>query len=94
MGWDIEVSRERLKKEWERLQGAGVTVSKLTREMDLANLSPTEVRTVHGCHLYCHAVNFVDALDDALLSRDKFQETSSLPACASRRTAQDHAIGI
>ena len=73
MGWDIEVSRERLKKEWERLQGAGVTVSKLTREMDLANLSPTEVRTVHGCHLYCHAVNFVDALDDALLSRDNFK---------------------
>ena len=60
-------------REWSRLQDAGITVSKLTREMDLSNLSPTEARTVHGCHLYCHAVNFAEALDDPLLSRDNFK---------------------
>ena len=73
MAWNVETVRERLKKEWKRLQEAGVSVSKLTREMDLSNLSPTEVRTVHGCHLYCHAVNFSEALDDPLLSRDNFK---------------------
>jgi class 3 adenylate cyclase len=73
MGWNIETSRERLRQEWSRLQDAGITVSKLTREMDLSNLSPTEARTVHGCHLYCHAVNFAEALDDPLLSRDNFK---------------------
>jgi class 3 adenylate cyclase len=73
MGWNIEACRERLQKEWKRLQDAGITVSKLTREMNLANLSPTEVRTVHGCHLYCHAVNFAETLDDPLLSRDNFK---------------------
>jgi hypothetical protein len=73
MGWSIETSRERLMREWSRLQDAGITVSKLTREMDLSNLSPTEARTVHGCHLYCHAVNFAEALDDPLLSRDNFK---------------------
>lgn len=73
MSWNVEESKERLDKEWKRLQEAGITVSKLTREMDLSNLSPTEARTVHGCHLYCHAVNFAQAIDDPLLSRDNFK---------------------
>ena len=73
MSWNYERSKERLAKEWERLQVAGIRIEKLKREMDLTNLSPTEARLVHGVHFYANIHNFEDLLEDDLMRRDNFK---------------------
>jgi hypothetical protein len=50
MAWNYENSKNRLSEERKRLDKAGFTVKKLTREMDLSNLGLTEARLVHGVH--------------------------------------------
>src|SRR3989338_1040938 len=73
MTWDYERSKERVEKEWKRLQEAEINVEPLTREMDLSNLSPTEARLVHGVHLYADILNFGDILDESLMCRDDYK---------------------
>lgn len=72
MSWDYERSKDRLAQEWKRIQEAGVKVERLTREMDLRNLSLTEARVVHGTHLYTSVRNMKALLDDGLMRRDNF----------------------
>lgn len=73
MSWDHERSKERVKKELERLQKAGLSVSPLTREMDLNNLSPSDARLVHGVHVYSEIANFDQLLAHDLMSRDEYK---------------------
>jgi len=42
VGWNYERSKKRLAKEATRLGNAGLTVTRLTREMDLSNLAITD----------------------------------------------------
>lgn len=78
MNWDFQRSKERLAKEWARIQEAGLNIQRLTREMDLANLSPTDARIVHGAHIYCHFANFSDLIDSPLMRRDDFKRLHRL----------------
>jgi hypothetical protein len=78
MQWDIERSKERLQQERARIEKVGLTISRLTREMDLANLSPTDARIVHGTHLYCHISNFGEVLDSPLMRQDDFKRLHRL----------------
>ena len=63
----------RLRKQWESLQKAGINIAKLTREMDLSNLSPTDARLVHGVHVYSAIMNFSELLADPLMRKDDFK---------------------
>jgi hypothetical protein len=62
MSWNYENSRKRLKDEWRRIEQAGITVTPLKREMDLANLSLTDARLVTGVHLYADIRNLDDLI--------------------------------
>lgn len=70
MAWDFDRSKERVEAEKKRIREIGITVKPLTREMDLSNLSPTDVRLVHGVHMYTDITNFDALLEDPLLRRD------------------------
>jgi len=70
MSWNYERSTGRLRKEWQRITEAGITVKPLTREMDLGNLALTDTRLVTGVHLYADISNLDDLLCDPLLRRD------------------------
>jgi class 3 adenylate cyclase len=78
MQWNFERSKERISKESERIQKAGMTISRLSKEMDLSNLSPTDARIVHGSHIYTHVANFGEILDSPLLRRDDFKRLHRL----------------
>lgn len=78
MQWNIERSKERLQQERARIEKAGLNISRLTREMDLSNLSPTDARIVHGTHLYCHLSNFGEVLDSPLMRQDNFKRLHRL----------------
>jgi class 3 adenylate cyclase len=90
MNWDFERSKERLAKEWARIQEAGLNIQRLTREMDLANLSPTDARIVHGAHIYCHIANFSEFIDSPLMRRDDFKRLHRLLHVL--RIEQRHAL--
>lgn len=78
MKWDFERSKDRLASEWARIKDAGLNIQRLTREMDLSNLSPTDARIVHGSHVYCHIANFADILDSPLMRKDDFKRLHRL----------------
>lgn len=78
MNWDFQRSKDRLAKEWARIQEAGLNIQRLTREMDLSNLSPTDARIVHGAHIYCHIANFSEIIDSLLMRRDDFKRLHRL----------------
>jgi class 3 adenylate cyclase len=78
MNWDFQRSKDRLADEWTRIQDAGLNIQRLTREMDLTNLSPTDARIVYGAHIYCHIANFSDLIDSPLLRRDDFKRLHRL----------------
>lgn len=78
MQWNIERSKQRLQRERSRIEEAGLNISRLTREMDLSNLSPTDARIVHGTHLYCHISNFGQVLDAPLMRQDSFKRLHRL----------------
>jgi class 3 adenylate cyclase len=70
MAWDFDRSKERVENERKRIDEIGMVVKKLTREMDLTNLSPTEGRLVHGVHMYTDVTNFAELLSDRLMRKD------------------------
>jgi class 3 adenylate cyclase len=78
MKWNFQRSKDRLAGEWARIQEAGLNIQRLTREMDLSNLSPTDTRIVHGCHIYCHIANFGELIDSPLLRQDEFRRLHRL----------------
>jgi class 3 adenylate cyclase len=78
MNWDFQRSKERLAKEWARINEAGLNIQRLTREMDLSNLSPSDARIVHGVHLYCHIANFSEVIDSPLMRWDYFKRLHRL----------------
>ena len=78
MNWNFQRSKERLASERARIQQAGLNIQRLTREMDLANLSPTDARIVHGAHIYCHIANFSEVLNSPLMRRDDFKRLHCL----------------
>lgn len=78
MNWDFQRSKDRLASEWARIQDAGLNIQRLTREMDLSNLSPTDARIVHGAHIYCHIANFSDIIDAPLMRRDDYKRLHRL----------------
>jgi class 3 adenylate cyclase len=90
MNWDFQRSKERLSKERARIQEAGLNIQRLTREMDLANLSPTDARIVHGAHVYCHIANFSEVIDSPLMRRDDFKRLHRLLHVL--RIEQRHAL--
>jgi class 3 adenylate cyclase len=73
MSWNFENSSKRLKEEWRRLEQAGITVTPLTREMDLSGLSLTDARLVTGVHLYADIRNLDDLLMDPKQRRDDYR---------------------
>ena len=46
MKWDFQRSKDRLARERVRIQDAGLNIQRLSREMNLTNLSPTDARIV------------------------------------------------
>jgi len=72
MKWDFQRSKDRLARERVRIQDAGLNIQRLSREMNLTNLSPTDARIVHGCHIYCHINNFADVIDAPLMQKEDF----------------------
>jgi class 3 adenylate cyclase len=73
MAWDFERSNKRVDDERKRIEQSGISVKPLAREMDLANLSPTEARLVHGVHLYSTIENLEELLKNDLLRRNNFR---------------------
>jgi hypothetical protein len=78
MKWDFQRSKDRLARERVRIQDAGLNIQRLSREMNLTNLSPTDARIVHGCHIYCHINNFADVIDAPLMQKDDFKRLHRL----------------
>jgi hypothetical protein len=78
MKWDFQRSKDRLSSERARIQDAGLNIQRLSREMNLSNLSPTDARIVHGCHIYCHINNFADVLDSPLMRKEDFKRLHRL----------------
>lgn len=78
MNWDFQRSKERVANEQARIEEAGLNIQRLTREMDLSNLSPSDARIVHGVHLYCHIANFSEIIDSPLMRRDDFKRLHRL----------------
>src|SRR5258705_42242 len=78
MNWDFQRSKDRLAKEWARIQEAGLNIQRLTPEMDFSNLSPTDARIVHGAHVYVHIPNFFEILDSPLMRKDDFKRLHRL----------------
>lgn len=70
MAWDFNRSKNRVEAEEKRIDEVGIVVKRLTREMDLTNLSPTDTRLVHGVHMYTNVTNFNDLLADPLMRKD------------------------
>ncbi len=71
--WDQDKSSERVSKQWDNLKTEDITVERLTREMDLSNLSATDVRIVHGAHLYLDVTNVRRLVESAVLRREDFK---------------------
>jgi class 3 adenylate cyclase len=71
--WNQDKSKERVSKQWDALNKAGITIKRLSREMNLTNLSPTEVRIVHGSHLYLDITNVQHLVESATLRREDFK---------------------
>ena len=71
--WDLNKSSERVAKQWEDLKTEEITVERLKREMDLSNLSATDVRIVHGAHLYLDVTNIRHLVESAVLRREDFK---------------------
>lgn len=92
MAWNYEESKERLSKQWQSLQKSGINIAKLTREMDLHNLSPSDARLVHGVHVYTAIMNFSELLANPLMRRDDFKRLLRYCHCLQvelRRIVQD-----
>jgi class 3 adenylate cyclase len=73
VAWNYERSKTRLANEAKRLDKAGLTVTPLTREMDLSNLATTDTRLVTGVHLYADITNLDELLLDPLQQRDDYR---------------------
>ena len=73
MSWNLEKSSNRLRDEWNRIEQAGITVTRLSREMDLTNLSRTDTRLVTGVHLYADIRNLDDLILDPQQRRDDYR---------------------
>jgi hypothetical protein len=71
--WDQSRSSERVSKQWDDLKTEDITVERLTREMDLSNLSATDVRIVHGVHFYLDVTNIRHLVESAVLRREDFK---------------------
>ena len=70
MSWNEQRSTNRLRAEAQRITTTGITVTPLTREMDLHSLSTTDARLVTGVHLYADIANIDELLEDERLRRD------------------------
>lgn len=73
MAWNYERSKKRLADEAKRLDKAGLTVTRLTREIDLANLATTDTRLVTGVHLYADITNLDELLLDPVQQREDYR---------------------
>lgn len=73
MAWNYERSKKRLADEAKRLDKAGLTVTRLTREMNLANLAINDTRLVSGVHLYADITNLDEILLDPVQQRDYYR---------------------
>jgi class 3 adenylate cyclase len=73
VGWNYERSKKRLANEATRLENAGLTVTRLTRAMDLSNLATTDTRLITGVHLYADIVNLDQLLLDPVQQRDDYR---------------------
>jgi acetate kinase len=71
--WDRDKSSERVSKQWDTLKTEDITVERLTREMDLSNLSATDVRIVHGAHFYLDVTNARQLVESTVLRREDFK---------------------
>jgi class 3 adenylate cyclase len=71
--WNKEASSKRVSEQWKALDPDDITVKRLTREMDLNNLSPTDVRIVHGAHLYLDVTNIRHLVENNTLRREDFK---------------------
>ena len=71
--WTQDKSGERVSKQWDNLKVENITVKRLTREMDLANLSATDVRIVHGTHFYLDITNIRQLVESTVLRREDFK---------------------
>jgi class 3 adenylate cyclase len=70
VSWNEQRSTDRLRAEAQRITTTGITVTQLTREMDLHNLSTTDARLVSGVHLYADITNLDELLKDETLRRE------------------------
>jgi len=73
VAWNYERSKKRLADEAKRLDKAGLTVTRLTREIDLANLATTDTRLVTGVHLYADITNLDELLLDPVQQREDYR---------------------
>lgn len=73
MAWNYERSKKRLADEAKRIDKAGITVSRLTREMDLSKLATTDTRLVTGVHMYADLTNLDELLLDPVQQRDDYR---------------------
>jgi class 3 adenylate cyclase len=71
--WNKEASSKRVSQQWKALDPNDITVKRLTREMDLNNLSATDVRIVHGAHLYLDVTNIRHLVENKTLRREDFK---------------------
>lgn len=64
MSWNLERSQDRVRHKWE--ETAGVEVTRLTKQMDLTNITLMRPKLVHAAHLYVDIENFAELLGSEL----------------------------
>lgn len=72
MAWNYDKSYKRVKKSYDDLKVEDIALEKLSKTMDLENLSPVKCRLIYGAHLYTDISNFDILLSDRTLKKDDY----------------------
>lgn len=72
MAWNYDKSYERVQKTHDDLRVEDIELEKLTKTMDLDNLSTKKCRLIYGAHIYANISNFDILLSDSTLKKDDF----------------------
>jgi class 3 adenylate cyclase len=86
MAWTYEKSRDRVKARWDRRSDLDISVEKLGRQMELANITLPKSKRVRGVHLYATVAGTgqIDVLTDNTAAAGSIRILGAWLAEASR----------
>ena len=92
MAFNFEDSQARVRKHLQDLESKDIEISKLSREMDFDNLSPTNCRDMRAVHLYADVTNMSRLVNDEVLSDDDYARL--LRCCEVMMREEGHIVSV